>query len=1021
MTSTLALTTVNGAATVVGDGIFQSLSNASLSISEIATTFRVNRDSAISLSGRVKDYLDVLALAFESETAPPAQSSFHSAMSDFQSTLNEVLQDVEQMQRRGYMLQLLHRDRDAAALKSMEQRMKAAFDVLKVQADLNILEHLAGNSGTRDDLADPLGLDPAEMQRPLRDLPLPPSLFFGRLQETESLVAALQGPSPGYAVILGGPGIGKTSVAVAVIHSPVIISRFGPRRYFVACDAAEGHTSARNIVYSFFGIAAGNRQVAKDELQRTLSADPALLILDNFESAWEDAASRHEAEDLLSSLGSVSTLSIVVTMRGIERPQGLLWTRPLLPPLKPLNDEAALQTFAMLADSSEDDGAVLELLHILDNVPLAVMLMGNMAQYESTHALLRRWDEMKTAMLQRGDGTHRLTSLDVSINASILSPRVEATPGSRILLSILAILPQGLVDSDLPLCASAVADPSRMLSTLLRTSLAFRNASDRISVLAPVREFVLAHYPLSEQASSALYTHYFGLTDVLREGGAILSPEMVAAVSPEVDNIYAVIRHGLGSSSNADRRSAVNAARSMLQFYTVVSVGSVDILPAALAVARDSAFDDIAAELLMIWGSMAWNRGIPGDSKTLWTEALELYQKAGNLRGIVDTTLRLTTYQSPMLACNAAKGVVELAERASPPLPITTVASCYRTVAYSYERAGETLPALVWLEKALHKLRLLPPSMMLADALCRIAYLQWNAGRVPETMATVHEAITLIEALHNDLILARALQLLSTAQYSQGRFTDAATSLVRTVQAHKNAGYPMDAVWASQLLVRAYLGADNDSAATATMLDAKQLVQKHGGEVNMSSQRATIHLLLAQGDLAISRSDLVEARAALGSALVERSRYYATSTIFEHLLTADLAIYDALGQVAQEESNNEDAVVNYVFAAIIGRRFGEQTAVVPSLARLAQVLEDEVSEVLLDAVLLPLHRWRFLPSLAEALLHSASIARRRNDEHRASARAQKALQYFEEIGSKRGCARVEEFKEIIQATYITTP
>ena len=113
---------------------------------------------------------------------------------------------------------------------------------------------------------------------------------------------------------------------------------------------------------------------------------------------------------------------MVVTMRGSERPRGVSWSKPLLPPISPLNDRAATELFVALSDVAVVDEYSAELLRHIANVPLAVVLLANLASYESSRELLSRWRAIKTSMLHCSDGTTRSTSLDVSISLSLSSP-----------------------------------------------------------------------------------------------------------------------------------------------------------------------------------------------------------------------------------------------------------------------------------------------------------------------------------------------------------------------------------------------------------------------------------------------------------------------------------------------------------------------------------------------------------------------------------------------------------------------
>jgi hypothetical protein len=69
------------------------------------------------------------------------------------------------------------------------------------------------------------------------------------------------------------------------------------------------------------------------------------------------------------------------------------------------------------------------------------------------------------------DGYDQRSSLDISIMLSFTSSRM--TPGAQDLLSILAMLPDGLTDADFLQAELPITDILASKTTLLRTALAF--------------------------------------------------------------------------------------------------------------------------------------------------------------------------------------------------------------------------------------------------------------------------------------------------------------------------------------------------------------------------------------------------------------------------------------------------------------------------------------------------------------------------------------------------------------------
>ena len=63
--------------------------------------------------------------------------------------------------------------------------------------------------------------------------PSKPEIFHGREERVALLVALVVGDQPARIALTGAGGIGKTTVALAVIHDDIVYERFQDRRFFV--------------------------------------------------------------------------------------------------------------------------------------------------------------------------------------------------------------------------------------------------------------------------------------------------------------------------------------------------------------------------------------------------------------------------------------------------------------------------------------------------------------------------------------------------------------------------------------------------------------------------------------------------------------------------------------------------------------------------------------------------------------------------------------------------------------------
>ncbi|KAJ7823888.1 P-loop containing nucleoside triphosphate hydrolase protein, partial [Mycena olivaceomarginata] len=322
-------------------------------------------------------------------------------------------------------------------------------------------------------------------------LPPEPKIFHGRQSEISDILHLFNTGIPKIA-ILGAGGMGKTSLAQAVLHHPRIIAIFAQNRFFVACGSATTKLELVNLIGAHLGLKPG-KDLTKEVLQYFANNPPSLLILDELEALWEPASSHGNIEDLLALLTGVKDLALMITMRGAERPAKVQWTRPFLKPLQPLDQEAAHLTFSDIADSGHNAEEVDQILSLTDNMPLAISLLANLADTEGCTNVLARWDKERTSLIS--EGFDKRSNLDLSISLSLSSPRIQLVPHSQKLLSLLSMLPDGLTDADLIQSKLPLEEIFECKTALKSTALAYSDENKRLTVLMPIREYLQKHRP----------------------------------------------------------------------------------------------------------------------------------------------------------------------------------------------------------------------------------------------------------------------------------------------------------------------------------------------------------------------------------------------------------------------------------------------------------------------------------------------------------------------------------------------
>ncbi|KAJ7719677.1 P-loop containing nucleoside triphosphate hydrolase protein, partial [Mycena metata] len=341
-------------------------------------------------------------------------------------------------------------------------------------------------------------------------LPAEPKIFHGRESELADILKHFEQSTPRIA-ILGAGGMGKTSLAQAALHHEEIVIKYQGNRLFVACDTAASKVELAGLIGAHLGIKPG-KDLTQAVLHHLSEESPTFLILDNLETVWEPVHSRKEVEEFLSLLTDIATLALIITMRGAERPSEVQWTQPFLLPLAPLTQEAARKVFINIADDRHSMDEIDQVLHLTDNMPLAINLLAHAVDMEGCTAILLRWQREHTSVIS--EGYDRRSNLESSILLSLESPRITSTPHSQELLSLLSILPDGLSDVELKKSNFPIQDILECKGALVRTALAYVDDHQRLKALVPIREYMAKFLPPTNKMIRPLFKHFQELLHV---------------------------------------------------------------------------------------------------------------------------------------------------------------------------------------------------------------------------------------------------------------------------------------------------------------------------------------------------------------------------------------------------------------------------------------------------------------------------------------------------------------------------
>jgi hypothetical protein len=141
-------------------------------------------------------------------------------------------------------------------------------------------------------------------------LPSEPKIFHGRESELSDILELFGQGTPRIA-ILGAGGIGKTSLARAIVHHTEITANYTQHQYFVVCDAASNRVELAACIGAHLGIKP-SKDLTPAVVQYFMSGPPSILVLDNLETVWEPTECRSDIEEFLSLLADVQHLALLV-------------------------------------------------------------------------------------------------------------------------------------------------------------------------------------------------------------------------------------------------------------------------------------------------------------------------------------------------------------------------------------------------------------------------------------------------------------------------------------------------------------------------------------------------------------------------------------------------------------------------------------------------------------------------------------------------------------------------------------
>ena len=335
---------------------------------------------------------------------------------------------------------------------------------------------LDNNDASRGDVGDPHP-DDDDTRAPLPALPKAPANCFSREAAVDEILDLMEQSAS--VALFGSIGVGKSFVALTLLHHNQTQAKFGRNRHFMRCDDLSNSLEA--FLERLSDAIHTNRTTDMVQLRSHVETSPPfILVLDGVDFILDPLApGAEEISATIEEFGSYDHVCLVTTSRMYPDIHG--FHRIEVPTLSEDGARDAFYGLCSLSRSSAMDNLIAR----LDFHPLSINLFANSVRENDwdESALLKAWDEDQASTLEKN---YHQTLRD-AVEPVFHSPTIQKLgTTARNALTAIAAFPGGIEESKLEGDFLGIAGIGEAIDILCKFSLIYRQ-DGFVRMLSPFR------------------------------------------------------------------------------------------------------------------------------------------------------------------------------------------------------------------------------------------------------------------------------------------------------------------------------------------------------------------------------------------------------------------------------------------------------------------------------------------------------------------------------------------------------